>query len=51
MSNLMINIRFWYYHLQISTRSMRVCRNKSLKNLNNIPKIQVFKLFWYNINM
>ena len=47
MSNLIINIRFWYYHLQVSKgcKSITFTRNKHIETLKGISKIQVFKLF------
>jgi hypothetical protein len=45
MSNLILNIRFFYWHLQISERfrTVKFSRNESIKTLKNIPKIKVFK--------
>jgi len=47
MSNLIINIRFWFWHLQVEKKfsSISFKRNKHLKTLKDIPKIQVFKFF------
>ena len=47
MSNTIVNIRFWYWHLQIGIgfRSISFKRNRNIKNLKGIPKIQVFDFF------
>jgi hypothetical protein len=47
MSNLIINIRFWYWHLQIS-KGFKECtfnRNHFIKNLKGIKKIEIFTFF------
>ena len=47
MSNLIVNIRFWYWHLQIGEwfSSCRIVKNNSIITLKGMPKIQVFKFF------
>jgi len=47
MSNLILNIRFFYWHLQISEKfnSITFNRNQSIKTLKGIKKIQIFKFF------
>jgi hypothetical protein len=47
MSNLIVNIRFWYWHLQIGEKlsSCKIVKNSSIDTLKDIPKIQVFKFF------
>lgn len=47
MSNLIVNIRFWYWHLQIGKqfKSCKIVRNSSIKTLKDIPKVKVFKFF------
>mgnify|MGYP006098229671 CR=1 FL=1 len=49
MSDLMINVRFWYYHLQVSKRFRRIrwVKNDSLveNGLDGYKKIEVFKFF------
>jgi hypothetical protein len=50
MSNLIVNIRFWYRHLQIERgfRSISFGKNKYFKNLEGVKKIEVLKFFWYS---
>lgn len=47
MSNLILNIRFFYWHLQISEKfnTVELTRNQSLTTLKGIKKIQIFKFF------
>lgn len=49
MSNLIVNIRFWYCHLQISRefKSVKLVKNKHFvdKGLKGVSKIQVYKFF------
>lgn len=47
MSNLIVNIRFWYWHLQIGKRfsSCTFRRNKSIATLKGRKKIEVFEFF------
>ena len=44
MSNLIVNIRVLYWHLQISEgfRGVKIVKNDSIKTLKGIPKIQIF---------
>ena len=51
MSNLIINIRFWYWHLQIDKKfsSIKLVRNdyyiqRGLKGVN-VKKIEIYKFF------
>ena len=47
MSNLIINIRFWYWHLQIEEKfsGVKIKRNNSIDTLKDIPKIEILKFF------
>ena len=47
MSNLIVNIRLWYWHLQIgeNLRTFEIVKNNSIGTLKNKPKIKVFKFF------
>jgi hypothetical protein len=47
MSNLILNIRFFYWHLQIGDKfsSIEFTRNQSIKTLKGIKKIQIFNFF------
>lgn len=51
MSDLIINIRFWYYHLQVSKGFRKISwgKNKYLveDGLDGKKKIQVLKFFNY----
>jgi len=47
MSDLIINIRLLYWHLQVSKsfRSVTFSKNKNISTLKGIKKVQVFKFF------
>ena len=47
MSNLIINIRFWYWHWQVTKgfKEWTFNRNSSIKSLNGMKKIEVFTFF------
>jgi hypothetical protein len=47
MSDLIINIRFFYHHLQVrkNFRGITFSRNKSIDTLKGLKKIEVFKFF------
>lgn len=49
MSNLIINIRFWYWHLQVGERfcSIKIVKNRHIKTLKDIPYVEVHKFFKY----
>ena len=51
MSNLIINIRFWYWHLQVAEKFSKVnwVKNQSFveSGLKGKKKIEVYKFFKY----
>lgn len=48
MSNLLVNIRLYIYHLQIDDRyHFKISRNDYHKNNKETPFFMVYKLFGY----
>ncbi len=49
MSNLIVNIRFWYWHLQISKKFTSITFGKNYhiaqKGLKGMKKIEIYRLF------
>lgn len=47
MSNLIVNIRFWHWHLQIGKNfsSISWSRNPHYDNLKGAKKIEVYEFF------
>lgn len=50
MSSFIINIRFFYWHLQVDRpfKNIIIKRNRSIKSLDGIPRIEVFKFFSFD---
>ena len=52
--NLMVHIRFWYYHLQIGEKFSSICLKKNIYflecGLKGNKKIEIFKFFKYTKN-
>lgn len=47
MSNLIVNIRILYWHIQIGKglRTFKILRNESITSLKGMPKVKVFEFF------